>query len=185
MKVKLGISNHHVHLTKEDYEYLFQDEPLNIRNKLYQPNQFASDKTVTIKGPKNTISNVRVVGPLRDYTQVEISKTDSYILGINPPVKDSGDLKEAKEITIINNNRQLTRKACIIATRHIHITKEEQEKYNLPKIVKIQVNGEKPAIIENVKLKVSPNSKLELHLDTDDANANLLEQGIELEIIKE
>lgn len=183
MKVRLGISNRHVHLSPEDYEQLFGHDPLDVRNELYQPGEFASTKTVSIKGAKHQIDNVRVLGPLRNYTQVEISKTDSYTLGIDPPIRESGDLKDAQEITIINGDKQITRRCCIIANRHIHITPTEKEKYQLPDIVSIKVTGEKPAIIENVKLKVSENYKFELHLDTDDANANLLKQEMELEII--
>lgn len=184
MKVRLGISNRHVHLNKEDYKELFGEEELTIRNELYQPGQYASDKTVSIKGSKRQIDNVRVLGPLRNYSQVEVSRTDAYTLGLNPPVRDSGDLFGAEEITIINGEKQITRKCCILANRHIHITEQEKKQYELPDIVSIKVSGEKPAIIENVKLKVSNDYKFELHLDTDDANANLLTQDMELEIIK-
>ena len=86
MKIQVGVSNRHVHLSHEDYKILFKDTKIDIRNNLKQPGQFASNLTVSIAGPKGLIENVRVLGPVRDYTQVEVSKTDAYKLGINPPV---------------------------------------------------------------------------------------------------
>lgn len=90
MKVLLGISNRHVHLTEEDYKTLFNDAPLEKVKDLVQPGEFASNQKVSIKTEKSTINNVRLLGPLRKYSQVEISKTDSFTLGIKPPVRNSG-----------------------------------------------------------------------------------------------
>ena len=95
MEVILGISNRHVHLTEDDYHILFEDEELGVVKELVQPGQFSSDKKVSIKTEKRTIDNVRVLGPLRSYTQVEISKTDSIGLGIDPPIRNSGDFEGA------------------------------------------------------------------------------------------
>ena len=185
MKVNVGISNRHVHLNDDDYKILFGNRELTKRNDLTQPGTFASELTVTIKGPKKEISNVRVLGPNRDYTQVEVSKTDSYTLGINPPVRNSGDLEGASEITIIGELGEITRNAAIIATRHIHVDKKIRDEYGLVGIDKVMVKipGEKGGIIENVYLKDSAEAYFELHLDTDDANAHLLNQGDEVEII--
>ena len=185
MKINVGVSNRHVHLNNDDYALVFGDIPLTKRNDLTQPGTFASELTVTIKGPKKSIENVRVLGPNRSYTQVEISKTDSYALGIEPPVRNSGDLKDASEITIIGPVGEITRKAAIIASRHIHVDKNIRKEYNLEgiDIVKVKINGPKGGIIENVYLKDSEEAYFELHLDTDDANAHLLKQGDEVEII--
>ena len=185
MKINVGISNRHVHLTNEDYRLLFGDIPLTKRNDLTQPNTFASNLVVTISGSKKSIPNVRVLGPNRTYTQVEVSKTDSFTLGINPPVRDSGDLEDAAEITIIGPNGDITRKAAIIATRHIHLDQRIREERGLVGIntVSIKIPGEKGGIIENVHLKDSERAYFELHLDTDDGNAFLLKQGDEVEII--
>ena len=186
MKVSVGISNRHVHLNKEDYELLFNDQEFSKRNDLTQKGEFASNLTVTLCGPKGEIPNVRVLGPLRNYTQVEISKTDSYLLGINPEVRNSGDLEDAVDIDIVTNNNAITRKACIIATRHIHINGEDQKKYNLyDQMYKIKTFTEKSSILENVYIKVSPSYTFELHLDNDDANSNLLTNGDYVEIIKD
>ena len=134
MKVNVGISNHHVHLNDEDYKILFKNHDLTKRNDLTQPGMYACNETVTIKGSKRSIENVRVLGPLRNYTQVEISKTDAYYLGIDPPVRNSGDLSDAALITIIGPYGKLEKKACIIPTRHIHVDKEIRQKYHLENI---------------------------------------------------
>lgn len=185
MKVKVGISNRHIHITKEDYDFLFPNEPFEIRNKLSQANEFASTKTVTLVGPKNQIENVRVLGPFRTYTQAEITQTDSYTLGIKPKVKESGDLEEAEELIIKNKDKEIKRKCAIIANRHIHLNEEELKKYNLNPNRKylVKIASKKGGILENVSLKVQNNYHLELHLDTDDANAFLLNQQDEVEII--
>ena len=184
MKINVGISNRHVHLNDEDYKLLFKDMEMTKRNDLTQPNTFASNLTVTITGPKRSIENVRVLGPNRSYTQVEVSKTDAYTLGINPPVRNSGDLVDADEITITSPFGSITRKAAIIATRHIHVDKKIREEKGLVGVdkVSIKIPGEKSGVIDNVYLKDSEEAYFELHLDTDDANAHLLNQGDEVEI---
>lgn len=185
MLVKVGVSNRHIHLNQEDYNLLFSSSKFDKRNDLTQKGEFASLKTVTIKGPKGSIDNVRVVGPLRNYTQVEILKGDTYILGVNPPVRTSGDLLDASVITIKTELNEITKKCCIIANRHIHISKEERKKYNLTKDkYKIKINTEKGGIIDNVYIKESDKFNLELHLDRDDANAFLLKDNDLVEIIE-
>ena len=185
MKISVGISNRHVHLTEEDYRLLFGDEEVTKRNDLKQPGMFACNQVVTIKTPKKEINKVRVLGPFRGYTQVEISKTDAYTLGIDPPVRTSGDLDGASEIEIIGPCGSITRNAAIIANRHIHVNKEIRTEHNLVGISKVSVRkvGEKGAILDDVYLKDSEEAYFELHLDTDDANAFLLKQNDEVEII--
>lgn len=186
MKINVGISNHHVHLCFDDYRKLFGNIPLTKRNDLTQPGMYACNETVTIKGNKRSIENVRVLGPLRDYTQVEVSQTDCYFLGNPAPVRNSGDLKDASSITIIGPCGEVTKNALIIATRHIHVDKNIRAKYHLEKVekVSIKISGEKSGIIDNVYLKDSDEAYFELHLDTDDSNAFLLKQGDEVEIVK-
>ena len=185
MKITVGVSNRHVHLNKDDYKVLFGNIPFTKRNDLNQPGMFASELTVTITGPKRSIENVRVLGPLRNYTQVEISKTDAYFLGVNPPVRNSGDLNNAATITITGPNGTITKDVAIIATRHIHVDKKIRIEHGLVGIdkVSIKVSNEKGGILSNVYLKDSEEAYFELHLDTDDANANLLSQNDEVEII--
>lgn len=187
MEVKLGVSNRHVHLTQEDFEILFgKNVELEVVKPLVQPGQFASASTVTIKTEKAEFDRVRVLGPIRNYTQVEISKTDAYKLGINPPIRDSGDLEGAAEIEIIGPNGSIKRNSAIIATRHLHLTKEMRKEYDLEDVeeVSVEYKGEKGVIFQNVKLKVQDASEFELHLDTDDANGSLLKTGDVLTILK-
>ena len=183
MKIKVGISNRHVHLTEEVYKILFKDTKMEVVKPLSQTGEFASNLTVTIKTEKNKIERVRVVGPLRKYNQVEISKTDAYTLGLNPPVRMSGDLDNSETITIVTENAEVTlENACIIAARHIHATKEDYEKYNLSDIMKAYVEGEKRGVMGNIEVKCHDSFVFELHIDTDDANAFMLKSGDELEI---
>lgn len=184
-KIKLGVSNRHVHLNQSDLEELFgTDFVLEVDRFLVQKGDFASKSRVTIKTPFGSIDNVRVLGPIRDYTQVEISRTDAYKLKINPPIRKSGDLRNASLITIVGPKGSITKEACIIATRHIHATEADLLKYNLDpnKTYNVKINGEKSGIISDVHIKIKDNYVFELHLDTDDANAFLLKQGDELEL---
>ena len=187
MKVSIGVSNRHVHLTREHLNILFgSGYELEKKNDLKQPGQYASTALVTLKTDKSEINNVRVLGPIRTYTQVEISKTDAYTLGLNPPIRDSGDLSGSSAITIIGPYGSLDlNEGCIIANRHIHLTKEQMEYYGLAdkKIVSVKIDGEKGGIINNVYLKIMDEAFFELHVDTDDANAHLIKNGDIGEII--
>lgn len=182
MKVKVGISNRHVHLKEEDINILFGKDLEKLKD-LSQPNNYITNNFVTIKTDKSSIENVRVVGPKRNYTQIEISKTDAYKLGIDPPVRTSGDLSESEIVTLIGPCGSIKTNGCIISDRHIHITLEDKVKYNLKDKVNLKINGVKKGIIE-ANLKIGENSFFELHLDTDDANAFLLKNGDELEIFE-
>lgn len=187
MQVILGVSNRHVHLKEEDYKILFGDEPLNKVKDLRQPGQFASDKLVTIKNGDREINHVRVLGPIRNYTQVEISKTDAYTLKLNPPIRTSGDLEGSSPITIIGPKGEIDLKeGCILANRHIHISPKEVKKYNLEgvKKVKVKIDGEKGGILNNVYLKILDPSVLEMHIDTDEGNAFNVKTGDILEIVE-
>ena len=187
MKVSIGVSGRHIHLTREHLEILFgTDYKLEKKSDLKQPGQFASNALVTLKTDKSIIEHVRVLGPLRDYTQVEISKTDAHKLGINPPVRNSGDLIDSSPVTIIGPMGSIDLKyGCIIATRHIHIRPEQMRAYGFEgrKTVNVKLPGEKGGIIYNVYLKVSEESFFEMHLDLDDANAHLINNGDIGEII--
>ena len=108
MKVSIGVSNRHIHLTQEHLEYLFgKGYKLKELKKINQPGQFASVETVTIKTEKSSIDNVRILGPIRNYTQIEISKTDAYKLGLNPPVRESGEITDSEKITVVGPKGEL------------------------------------------------------------------------------
>jgi len=183
--IPLGVSNRHIHMTKEDYETLFQ-EKMTKRSDLVQPGQYATNQTVTIKTNKSKLENVRLLGPFRPYTQLEISKTDAYTLGIDPPIKNSGDLKGASEVEIVGPAGTIKKECAILANRHIHMTEEDREQLGLAGIeeVSIQVEGEKSGILDHVYIKVDPSYRLECHLDTDDANSHLLKTADRVEIIR-
>ena len=180
-KVKVQISNRHVHLTKETYEKLF-DEELTKKNDLNQIGQFAANQTVDILTDKYEFKNVRIVGPFRNYNQVEVSNNDARKLGIKPPVRTSGDLKDSETITLRTSKSTITlEESCIIADRHVHFNTSEADKYNVKNKdkLKIHILGEKRGTIEAFA-KVSDDGFYELHLDTDDANAFLLNNDDEL-----
>lgn len=186
MKVKVGVSARHVHVTKEDIKILFGEEYLLTKKvDLTQPGQYACNEQVELEGPKGTIKRVRILGPERGETQVEISKTDSFALGINPPVRNSGDLNGASEITIVGPCGRVTKNAAIIAARHIHATREDAIKYGFldKEFVSINVSGEKSGILDNVYVRLSDSFYYEVHLDTDDANAFLIKNGDEVDLI--
>lgn len=188
MKVLTGVSNRHVHLTKDVYMKLFGNDNLEVERILDQPTQFASKSFVTIRCGENEISNVRVLGPFRDYNQVEISRTDAYRLMVNPPIKSSGDLDDSLPVTLIGPmGETFLDKGLIIANRHIHITPSDVLKYGLSNIDKVcvKVDGEKGGILKNVYLKTSDDAGLRLHLDTDDANAFGIRNDDEVEILIE
>lgn len=187
MKIKVGVSNRHVHLNKETYEKLFGEEQLDKRNDLVQPGEFASNKVVSIITEKDRIDNVRILGPLRSYNQVEISRTDSYKLGVNPPICRSGDLGNALSIMVANGEKKvILNKSLIIANRHIHISSAEAIKLGISNDdeTSVLIDTDKGGILTNVFYKISDNGVLEIHFDTDDANAMNLKSGDEVEILR-
>ena len=186
MEVLVGVSNRHVHLTKEVYDNLFDSELTKLRD-LDQPGQFAANEKVGIKVNDVLIDGVRIVGPLREYNQVEISLSDAHKLGVNPPIRTSGELDGSFPVTVVGTNGEVNLdKGLILANRHIHINKEDIEKYNLneDELLAVRVNGEKAGVLKNIHLKVGDNSSLSLHLDTDDANALGLKTGDKVEVLR-
>ena len=182
MKIPVGVSARHLHLTKDNFIKIFGYDELTFLKEINQPGLFAAEETVTLKGTKNEIKNVRILGPFRDYNQVEISKTDSYTLGVNPPMRKSGHVENADIITVIGPKGQIE-VPVIIANRHIHISQDEADSLNVKDDdkVMVKINSTKPGEIE-AYFKVSEKAYKELHLDLDDANAFMLSQNDEVEI---
>lgn len=173
-EIPIGISNRHIHLSEKDFKTLFSLDDLEVQKYLKQPGEFASKQTVTLKGPKGTIERVRILGPLRKRTQVEISKTDARMLGIDAPIRLSGNLDDAAEITLISEKAELTTAAAIVAQRHIHLSYQQMAAMGLKKEDVVSVKVETPhrsMIFEEVFLRPGENFVLEMHLDTDEANA--------------
>ena len=152
---------------------------------LVQLGEFASNMQVEIQTNKSKIAKVRLLGPLRQYTQVELSKTDCYTLGIDAPVRSSGDLNGASEITINGPCGSITKECAIIANRHLHINHDDRIALGLENVdkIKVRIGSEKSAILDSVYIKETPKGVLELHLDTDDANANLVRSNDSAELI--
>lgn len=183
MKIKVGLSNRHVHLTREDLDILFgKDYQLTPRNYLDQPGQYATVETVTLKSSHNIKENVRIVGPTRSYTQVELLESDKEYFKLNPPVRSSGDLENSETITIIGPKGEITKKnICIIANRHIHINTRDRGKYKDDEIVSVKIKNK---VIDNVHIKIADNFAFAMHINKDDAERNNIENG-DVAIIKE
>jgi acetate kinase len=188
MKVPVGISNHHVHLSRDHVDLLFgKGYQLKKLKDLKQKGQFACEETLTIEGPKGRIEHVRILGPERKQTQVEISKTDGYILGVLPPVRDSGDLDGTPGILIEGPKGSVKlEEGLILPVRHIHMDEEDAAKIGVKDKdwVSVKTKGERSVILENVLIRVNPNYVLEFHVDTDEGNAADLRNGDLVEIIK-
>lgn len=169
MEIKVAVSNRHVHLCKEDFEYLFgKGYELKKRNDLLQKGEFASIETVNLKTNKAVIENVRVVGPIRSYTQVELAKSDADVLGLDLPIRDSGDLFDAKDVIIIGSKgEKLVKNCCIISVNHIHANNDELEEFSNNDIVRVRTKEGK--VIENVHIKKADNFVLEMHIDIDNS----------------
>jgi putative phosphotransacetylase len=181
IKVPVGISNRHVHLSQSDLETLFgKGHQLTPVKDLSQPGQFACEETVTLIGPKGKISMVRILGPVRSASQVEISKTDSFCLGIHPPVRESGTLNGSPGIIIEGPaGRVELKEGAIIAQRHLHLHTDEAAQFGLTdrELIAVKFEGEREVIFGRVVVRVSPSFKMDLHLDTDEANAACLLNG--------
>jgi phosphate propanoyltransferase len=173
--IPLGISNRHVHLSEQDYQRLFLQQPLTVKKALAQPGQFAAEQTVTLKGPKGQLKNVRILGPLRGKTQIEISRTDARLLGITAPLRLSGDLTGSAGITLQSEAGEITlAEGAIIASRHIHMSTMDAAIYGVQngEIVKVEIGGtDRKLIFDDVCIRVADNMRLEMHIDTDEANA--------------
>jgi len=176
MKILCEVSARHVHLSREHLEQLFgKDAKLNILKEVTQPGQFLSDKRVDLVTPKTTFKNVAILGPVRSKTQVEISRTDSFALGLKDvPLRQSGDLDNTPGITLRSGETEIIiEKGVIIARRHAHLDIETSKKYNITdkQIVSIKFDGERGGTLTNVLARVSGNCSNAIHIDTDEANA--------------
>lgn len=180
-QVKVGISNRHLHLCQNDLEILFgKNYQLNIKQYLTQPEQFAAHETVSLIGPRGKIEAVRVVGPVRSFTQVELSLTDARLLGIKPPLRLSGDLTNSLGITIVGTVGQLTlNSGVIIAKRHLHLHSSQALALGLSagQAVSIVCEGERALVFHQVIVRPGDKHQAEFHLDTDEANAANLVSG--------
>ena len=181
--VPLGVSNRHIHLTLKTFHALFGERAaFEELRPLFQPGEFASKHTVTIVGPKlRSIPGVRILGPLRSYDQVEVSLTDAVFLGIDPPVANSGTLDKAAPLTLVGPQGSVYRERCaIVASRHIHMTNADARRWSVKDgdFCRVRVPGGKSTIFEQVLIRTNDAWRMQIHLDTDDANAaNVRDEG--------
>ena len=187
--VPVGVSNRHIHLTREHVEILFgKGYELTKIKDLSQPGQYACKEQLTIVGPSmRPIEGVRVLGPERKASQVEISRTDSFTLKVKPPVRESGDIKGSAPVTIIGPKGIVTlSEGCIIANRHIHMSLEEVARYNVTdgEYVDVLLCGERKSMFYDVQIRAHKDFRLEMHIDTDDANAAGVGNGAKVKLIK-
>ncbi len=173
--IPIGVSNRHLHLSKPDLDVLFgPDYQLQLHKNLRQPGQFAAVETVILAGPKGCLEKVRILGPVRKQTQVEISGSDAFRLGLNPPLRESGDINGSEGVTIIGPKGTVQLKeGLIIAQRHIHMALTDAQKYGVTDGagVQVKISGKRGLVFDQVTVRVNPNFSLEFHLDTDEANA--------------
>lgn len=188
-EVPVGVSNRHIHLSREHVEILFgKGYELTPCKELSQPGQYACKEQLTIIGPSlRAIEGVRVLGPVRKNSQVEISRTDSFTLKVKPPVRESGDISGSAPITIVGPRGIVTlNEGCIIANRHIHMSEEEGKAFGLSDGDTVTVNafGERRTTFYDVQVRVHKDFRLEMHIDTDDANAAGIGNGFKVKIVK-
>ncbi len=173
--IPLGISNRHIHLSLDDFNTLFPNQELSPMKALLQPGHFAAEQSVTLVGPKGQLARVRILGPLRKESQVELSKTDARTLGINAPIRMSGDLLQTPGIVIRSEFGEITLShGVIVALRHIHMSPLDALIFGVQhgQQVSVAIEGtNRRTIFDDVAIRVSPELVLEMHLDTDEANA--------------
>jgi putative phosphotransacetylase len=181
------ISNHHVHLSENHVLLLFgPGHELTKWKDLVQPGQYAARETVTLKGPKGAIERVRVLGPPRSESQVEISGTDQFRLGIQAPVRESGKIENTPGIVMVGTEDSVELERGVIrAWRHIHMTQKDGKQYRLKNrdIVNVRLQGDRTTIVEDVLVRITKTSALEMHIDTDEGNAAGVPQESDAEIL--
>ncbi|MCY9697645.1 phosphate propanoyltransferase [Paenibacillus alginolyticus] len=185
--IPVGVSNRHVHLSPGHVEALFGvGYALTPQRELSQKGQFAARETVTLVGPKGILQHVRILGPSRGATQVEISRTDGYALGVHPPVRLSGDIQGTPSITLVGASGTIVlQQGLIIAKNHVHMSPEDAQTFQVnegDRII-VQAMGERPIIFADTIVRVSTHFSLDFHIDIDEANAAHLNTGDKVQVI--
>lgn len=180
-QIKVGVSARHVHLSQADLETLFgKGYELTVK-KVLMGREFASNEVVTLVGPSlKAIENVRVLGPVRKQTQVEISRTDTFVLKVSPPVRPSGDIAGSEKMVLVGPKGSVyLKEGVILANRHIHLSPEGAAEHHVNDgdCVDVLIEGEKPTKFYDVQVRVRDDFHSEMHIDTDDANSAGLKNG--------
>ncbi|MCX7714151.1 MAG: phosphate propanoyltransferase [Clostridia bacterium] len=185
--IRVGVSARHVHLSRADLDVLFGKGYELTPKKMLMGDQFAAEECVTLVSPSlRSIEGVRVLGPVRGQSQVEISRTDTFTLKVSPPVRPSGDIKGSAPIAIVGpKGTVFLKEGCIIANRHIHMTPEDAAKYGIKDNdeVDVEIETQKPTRYYNVQVRVREDFNTEMHIDTDDANAAGIRNGEHVKIL--
>ncbi len=186
--IPINMSNRHIHVSKEHLEILFGEghELTNIKD-LSQPGQYACDEKVDIVGPKSTLKGVRILGPVRPETQIEISMYDARTMGVEAMVRPSGNIKGTPGCTIIGPKGKVEiKEGVIVAARHLHLHTSDSEKFGLKDrdIIKVRIGDERAIILENVMVRVHPTFALDMHIDIEEGNAAGLQNSVMGEIIR-
>jgi putative phosphotransacetylase len=188
IRIPIGVSARHIHLTQAHVEALFgKGAQLTPLKPLSQPGQYAAEETVAVFGPKGSFAKVRILGPARNLTQLEISRTDAFTLGIDPPVRESGNIQGTPGIRIVGPAGEVTvSEGVIIAARHIHFHTSDAERWGIrdKQILQVKVGGERGVIFDNVLARVSDQYALDMHIDTDEGNAAGITTGAWGEIVR-
>ena len=186
--IKVGVSARHVHLSQKDLETLFGKGHELTPKKYLMGDQFAAEECVTLVSPSlRSMEGVRVLGPVRSESQIEISRTDTFKLKVSPPVRPSGEIKGSAPMALVGPcGSVFLNEGCIIANRHIHMTPSDAKKYGVKDndVVDVEIQNSKPTRYYNVQVRVREDFNTEMHIDTDDANAAAIKQGDHVEIIK-
>lgn len=186
--VPVGVSARHIHLTQEHVETLFGEGYELTKKKELMGGQFASNETVTIVGLKlRAIENVRVLGPVRSRSQVEISATDAIRLGVKAPIRPSGDVKGSAAVAVVGPKGVIyLEEGCIIAMRHIHMSPKDAAAAGVTdgQIVSVKADNERGTVFNHVQIRVDDSFTLEMHIDTDEANAAKISTGQTVTIVK-
>jgi putative phosphotransacetylase len=181
LTLPIGVSNRHVHLSPEHVEVLFgPGYSLTPLRELSQKGQFAAKETVTLVGPKGIIPNIRILGPSRGASQVEISRTDGFALGVHPEVRLSGNIQGTPGITVVGEKGVVAlQEGLIVAKNHVHMSPEDAVRFHVSHgdSIIVQTLGDRPLLFAEVIIRVSPSFSLDMHIDTDEANAGNLTTG--------
>lgn len=187
-KITAGISARHVHVTREHLNILFgEGYQLTVKKDLSQPGQFASNEQVDVVTEKGSFKGVRILGPERKNTQIEVSLSDAMKLGLKAPVRDSGDIKNSPGVKLVGPKGSVDLdEGAIVAMRHIHMTPADAAEFGVSdkEVVQVRCGGERGLIFDNVLIRVNEAFALEMHLDTDEGNAAMCKTGDSVELIK-
>jgi len=185
-KVEVGISNKHLHLSEADLAALFgAGHKLTVKKELKQPGQFAAEEQVDIVGPKGTLKSIRVLGPTRKESQVELAQTDARGIGLTLPIRESGMLDGSPGVKLIGPKGEIDlEKGAIIALRHIHLTSDQAKEAGVKNKdwVTVKTFGSRPLIFEDVLIRAGEGHTNEMHVDTDEGNAAGITNGDTVEI---